>query len=200
MGAASEVNRLIKEIRAVALAASDMRQAAAAAEALANEHQNVHVMRALETAVVVCYWRPFASRNAVRLDPAEWTPRDQQEIAAHETLKALRDKVYAHTDSVIKIGGEKVRARDVERIEDLLGTLEEIDWNAPEAPLMFTEGWVPLNREALPGIAAFAHVQETRLIERQRALEAQLREAEQSEGTRHSRSKSIDPEARQIER
>jgi hypothetical protein len=150
VGAASELSRLIREIRAVALAASDMRQAAAAAEALANEHQNVHVMRALETAVVVCYWRPFASGNAVRLDPAEWTPQDPQEIAAHETLKALRDKVYAHTDSVIKIGGEKVRARDVERIEDLLGTLEEIDWNAPEAPLMFTEKWVPLNREGPP--------------------------------------------------
>jgi hypothetical protein len=200
VGAAFEVNRLIKEIRAVALAASDMRQAAAAAEALANEHQNVHVMRALETAVVVCYWRPFASGNAVRLDPAEWTPRDAQEVAAHETLKALRDKVYAHTDSVIKIGGEKVRARDVERIEDLLGMLEEIDWNAPDAPLMFTEGWVPLNREALPGIAAFAHVQETRLIKRQRVLEAQLREAEQSEGARHSSSISIDPEDRHTER
>jgi hypothetical protein len=104
VGAASEVNGLIREIRAVALAASDMRQAAAAAEALANEHQNVHLMRALETAVVVSYWRPFASGNAVRLDPAEWTPQDPQEIAAHETLKALRDKVYAHTDSVIKIG------------------------------------------------------------------------------------------------
>jgi hypothetical protein len=65
---------------------------------------------------------------------------------------------------------------------------------------MFTEGWVQLNREALPGIAAFAHVQESRLIERQRTLEAQLREAEQSEGARHSSSKSIEPEARQIER
>ena len=200
MGAASEVNRLIKRDSRRRPCRERHAQAAAAAEALANEHQNVHVMRALETAVVVCYWRPFASGNAVRLDPAEWTPKDPQEIAAHETLKALRDKVYAHTESVIKIGGEKVRARDVERIGDLLGTMEEIDWNAPEAPLMFTEGWVPLNREALAGIAAFAHVQEARLIERQRVLEAQLREAEQSEGTRQSRSKSIDPEARQIER
>src|SRR6266545_1061918 len=197
---ATEINRLTNEIRALILAASDMRQAAAAAEALANEHQNVHVMRALEMAVAVCYWRPFASGNAVRLDPAEWTPQDPQEIAAHETLKALRDKVYAHTDSVIKIGGEKVRARDVERIEDLLGKLEEIDWTASDAPLMFTEGWVPLNREALPGIAAFAHVQETRLIERQRALEAQLREAEQSEGARPSTSRGIDPEDLQTER
>jgi hypothetical protein len=116
---------------------------------------------------------PVRVWERVRLDPAEWTPQDPQEVAAHETLKALRDKVYAHIDSVIKIGGEKVRARDVERIEDLLGTLEDIDWNAPEAPPMFTEGWVPLNREALPGIAAFAHVQEARLIEQQRALEAQ---------------------------
>jgi Recombinase len=138
VGAASEINRPIKEIRAVALAASDMRQAAAAAEALANEHQNVHVMRALETAVVVCYWRPFASGNAVRLDPAEWTPRDAQEVAAHETLKALRDKVYAHTDSVIKIGGEKVRARDVERIRGQrlirVGELERFLREHLEAP------------------------------------------------------------------
>jgi hypothetical protein len=55
-----------------------------------------------------------------------------------QQLKALRDKVYAHTDSVIKIGGEKVRARDVERIRGQrlirVGELERFLREHLEAP------------------------------------------------------------------
>jgi hypothetical protein len=175
----SEKNRLLNEIRALVLAASDMRQAAAAARALENEHQNVDRMRALETAVVVCYWRPFATANTVRLDPGRSLPADEGGKRAHEILKTLRDKVFAHTDRVIEIDGRKLRPRDIARFEDLLGDLSEIDWSDPDSPLMFTESWHPLDREALPAIVALAEAQEMRFGMKQRELEAELRALEQ---------------------
>jgi hypothetical protein len=50
----SEINRLKKLQTVLLLAASDMDQAAAAARALEAETTNVDLMRALETAIVVC--------------------------------------------------------------------------------------------------------------------------------------------------
>jgi hypothetical protein len=49
-------------------------------------------MRALETAVVVCYWRPFASANEVKLNAEERVPADEGAKLAHELLKKLRDR------------------------------------------------------------------------------------------------------------
>jgi hypothetical protein len=52
-----ESQRLMKQRKTRLLAASDMEQAAAAAEALAAEHKNVALVRALKTAIAVCYAR-----------------------------------------------------------------------------------------------------------------------------------------------
>jgi hypothetical protein len=179
---ATEINRLMNEIRALVLAASDMRQAAAAAEALANEHQNVHLMRALETAVVVCYWRPFASANQVKLNAEERVPADEGVRLAHELLKNLRDKVFAHTDRVIEINGRTLRPRDVERSEDLLGPVPEIDYSDPASPPVFTESWHPLDRKALPTIVSLARAQEAQFRAKQLELEAELRTRESAGG------------------
>jgi hypothetical protein len=80
------------------LAASDMDQAAAAAEALAAEAQNVSLMRALETALSACYGRPFTEGTMIqRLDKSKWvTAGADREL--HERLMALRHQTYAHTD------------------------------------------------------------------------------------------------------
>jgi hypothetical protein len=82
------------------LAASDMEQAAAAAEAaeaLAAKIENIPLIRALHTAVAVCYWRPFTSGSLViKLGPSEVPPGD---LGLHDELKRARDKFYAHTDA-----------------------------------------------------------------------------------------------------
>lgn len=48
----------------LALASVDMRQAAAAARLLQTTlGTDVNAARALETAIAVCYWRPFSEQN-----------------------------------------------------------------------------------------------------------------------------------------
>jgi hypothetical protein len=61
----SERNRLVNEIRRLRLAEADMAQVAAAADTLMHEHLNGDLCRALETAIAVCYARPFGSSNQV---------------------------------------------------------------------------------------------------------------------------------------
>lgn len=56
---------LKNEIRRCQLARGDMLQVMAAAVALDSERKNGYLCRALETAIVVCYARPFSPRNAV---------------------------------------------------------------------------------------------------------------------------------------
>ena len=70
----NERNRLLNELRRFLLAASDMRQAAAAAEHLSTERLNGDLCRALETAIVICYSRPFARGNKAGTLGAEWVP------------------------------------------------------------------------------------------------------------------------------
>jgi hypothetical protein len=61
----SEKHRLVNEIRRYRLAQADMRQVIAAVDALADEHHNGYLCRALETAIVVCYARAFAAGNEI---------------------------------------------------------------------------------------------------------------------------------------
>lgn len=90
----AERARLLKQQRSLLLGASDMRQASAAARALEHESE-VELARALETAMVVCFMRPF-TKSDLQV-PAKFHPkgRDLEEL---ESIKAHRDKVYAHTD------------------------------------------------------------------------------------------------------
>jgi hypothetical protein len=55
----SQVNRKRKLSLVLQLGADDMEQAEAAARALQREAHDVHLRGALETAMAVCYMRPF---------------------------------------------------------------------------------------------------------------------------------------------
>jgi hypothetical protein len=89
---------LARQRLGLVLAAADVEQAAAAALALDSETDNVPLIRALETAVAVCYARPFTSGDLVgRLDPVKWKP-DLGIDWLHFALIDLRMRVYAHTD------------------------------------------------------------------------------------------------------
>jgi hypothetical protein len=92
----SERNRLRKLEQALLLAVSDMEQAIAAAQALTVETDGRRA-RALETAIAVCYMRPFTGRRPVRL-PDEYVPSAPLDAQGHAELKTPRNKVYAHTD------------------------------------------------------------------------------------------------------
>jgi hypothetical protein len=88
---------LQKKCLTLYLAASDMDQAAAAATALDGEHENVNLMRALETAIAVCYARPFTDSSMVdRLKASKWVAQEDRQL--HDFLMNGRNKVYAHTD------------------------------------------------------------------------------------------------------
>jgi hypothetical protein len=110
----------------------------AAVDALAAENLNGYLCRALETAIVVCYARPFGKRNAVGALGDNWPPIVERFPDLHAQLLSLRDEVYAHTD--------RTRARDVVDVGELLGL---------ETPA-FTEGWHPIDRSALPAISELA--------------------------------------------
>jgi hypothetical protein len=126
--------RLLKQQRALLLAASDIRQARAAAVALEHE-DDMHLARALETAMIVCFMRPFSAGD-LRV-PRAFFPKGED--ADHvRGIKAHRDKIYAHTDN---IGGR--HAKSVSFIID--GT---------EIHAHFEEGWNAISRAAVPDFVA----------------------------------------------
>jgi hypothetical protein len=63
----SEINRLKKVQTALLLAASDHDQAAAATRALDSEADDHVLIRALETAIAVCYARAFTTSTLLQL-------------------------------------------------------------------------------------------------------------------------------------
>lgn len=135
----TERNRLLGDIRRFQLARGDMLQVIAAVEALNGEEVNGYLCRALETAIVVCYARPFGSRNAVGPLSTHWPPISDDFPELHAELMRLRDQVYAHTD--------KTEARQVVDVSEWLGL---------DSPA-YTEGWHAIDREkALPDIAELA--------------------------------------------
>lgn len=129
----SERNRLAKLQNVLLLAASDMAQAAAAARALEVEEE-YQLARALETAIAVCYMRPFTQSSLTTL-PAEFEPTAPAEAEIHAELHRLRDQVYAHTD---KAGGRS-SSMDISSVAD-----ETVGF-------AWREQWVPLDRRRSPG-------------------------------------------------
>lgn len=94
----SETNRLRKRQRALGLAVMDMRQAFAAAKALEREADDVDLMLALETAIVVTYARAFTKSTLLTLDSSEYRPDNRGLGWFHDELLKLRSQKYAHTD------------------------------------------------------------------------------------------------------
>lgn len=134
----SERNRLRKDLRLLRFAAGDMRQTRAAIGALlaTTEEDDVNLMLALETAIVVSYARPFTEGEGVGRLTEEWAPEDDHERAVHDELLFLRDKAGAHTD---KESGRDVVERFELYDDGLTG---------------FQESWEALDREVLRTIVA----------------------------------------------
>ena len=65
---------LLREIRPLRFAVSDMRQTIAAAQTLAAERENGDLRHALETAIAVCYARPWCHRGGFGALAARWLP------------------------------------------------------------------------------------------------------------------------------
>jgi len=129
----SDRNRLRKEIRLLRFAGGDMRQARAAIRALlaTTEQDDVDLMLALETGIVVCYARPFTHGEGVGQLGEEWAPEDDHDRAVHDELLVLRDEAGAHTD---KKSGRDVVERFELYDDGLTG---------------FEESWQALDREVL---------------------------------------------------
>lgn len=149
----SERNRLRNEILRFQLAASDMRQAAAAAEHLAGEHLNGDLCRALETAIVICYARPFAGGNKAGALGEEWAPTPPELVPFHDLLLAARDSVYAHND--------RTAARTIRDVSELVDLTDECP---PDGATIFAEEWIPIRRDALPTIVLMAQAQGARFF------------------------------------
>jgi hypothetical protein len=139
----SDRNRIVRELRRLKLAASDMRLVAGAAETLA-EDEHVACERMLETGLVVTYARSFTPDSKRRRLGDEWAPVDPADQRLHDRLLELRNELYAHTD--------ETDARGIEDVAAMLGT----------GAHRYAESYVPLDRDRLPAIADLARKQEAR--------------------------------------
>jgi hypothetical protein len=135
----SERNKLKKRQTALLLAASDMEQTVAAAHALAAE-QEKDLARALETAIVVCYMRPFAGGDLGL--SADDIPTEPGEAQRHESLKKQRDRVHAHSD---KASGRKVQ-------------IQISGFDGEVVTVTGREQWLPFPRDLLPLVIEHAEL------------------------------------------
>jgi len=150
-----ERNRLLRELKRLRLAQSDMAQAATADEALKREREESALGRALEAACVVIYTRPFTSNKLGRLGD-EWAPTDPEERALHDELCKKRDQVYAHSD------------------ETLMHDVVDIGASIGKDHPVYAERWHPVNRDSLPAFIKMAWGQEKRFYDAAVEVERQL--------------------------
>jgi hypothetical protein len=137
------------------LAQSDMRQAIDAGEGLLDEAGRPF-RRALETALVVCYWRPFSNSTIGGLSE-EWTPRDPARTKIHDRARQLRNQVFAHTD--------ETTARGVVDVGDVFG---------PEWAGRFVETWRPLPDTFVRDLVSLAREYEQRLKDAANDLQEEI--------------------------
>jgi hypothetical protein len=87
-----------KRMYILLLGASDMEQVIAAVAAIqreeASSNPDLELVDALETAAVVCYWRPFSQRNTV----GNLRKKDAFDAELHEEIRVQRNQAYAHID------------------------------------------------------------------------------------------------------
>jgi hypothetical protein len=79
------------------LAILDMGQAAAAARIL-DQQRDLQARRAIETAISVCYARPWLYSKGRGKLKKKWRPPNGPERDLHKRLLELRHITYAHTD------------------------------------------------------------------------------------------------------
>jgi hypothetical protein len=150
------LERLLREIRPLRFAVSDMRQTIAAAQTLAAERENGDLRHALETAIAVCYARPWCHRGGLGALAARWLPSPGASRVIHDALLRFRHQVYAHSDGV---------GSDGRGIIDVWQFLGFVRIPALGEFTHFTEQWYPIPREWLLLIIELATTQQRRFEE-----------------------------------
>lgn len=136
---ASEVNRYKKLQQVLLLAAWDMQQAEAAARALEAETEDLPLMRALETAMAVCYVRAFTPSTLGTLS-SQYVPATPPDSDLHRWFRERRDKEYAHTDK------KSSRTASI-KVVGWTGDVVNVEWH---------EQWDAFDRELIaPAIDLF---------------------------------------------
>lgn len=161
MSSPQDRERLERERHRLVLAKSDMKQAAIAADHLAElgSQMNDDVERVLWTGLVVTYARPFGDSNKVGAVKGRIVKlTDHMQRSLHERLCELRDVLFAHNDLT--------NLRETVDIAELLGA--DISGHV--------ESYAPMNPGALPDIATLARELDRRFAERLEQIERELRE------------------------
>jgi hypothetical protein len=150
--------RLLREVKRLVLAKSDMRQVSIAADYLNTyaTKMNSHVVRVMWTGIVVTYARPFSKNKGVgavegrliRLD-------DHMQRSLHGQLCELRNQLFAHTD--------ETELRGIVDASELLDGAEG-----------YVEEHESMNLGALRDIVELADELEKRFAARVREIEEQL--------------------------
>jgi hypothetical protein len=126
------------------LGAFDMDQVAEAVHAIDEQlrsgNPNLQLIRALETALVVCYWRPFSQSNS----KGHLRPGDAHDAELHAAMKRMRDSAHAHIDK------ESGRSAGISHLTTEKDGVEGI---------AFTESWWGLPDEWASQIVAIAGAQ-----------------------------------------
>lgn len=81
------------------LGGSDMEQVIEASAAILDQHDagtamNMQLVRALETGLVVCYWRPFSQANSMGC----LREKDAVDSEVHAFIREVRNQTHAHID------------------------------------------------------------------------------------------------------
>jgi hypothetical protein len=116
-----------------------MEQAAAAARALAQTN-DVALARALETAMVVCFLRPYAGELSVPRSFRPPTNDGSTDARVFREMMRLRNQVYAHKDEQEGHSSGPIAIDEESEIVDL-------NWR---------EGWEAFSRELLPDVIVLA--------------------------------------------
>ncbi|MGB2875792.1 MAG: hypothetical protein WBB76_10005 [Gaiellaceae bacterium] len=142
-----------KQIVKLILAGSDMDQAAAAARELIKLNdqgvEEVPLRRALETALVVCYMRPFTASSSMAVS-SKYIPKDPPDSELHTWLWERRHKAYAHTDAVAS--GRTASAK-------ILSATQPGGWE-----IEFAETWIAIPPEMLEPFIDFFERQQGRFF------------------------------------
>lgn len=142
------------------VAATDMEQVIAASQALIADSGGDHQFRrALETAMVICYARPFAEARGFGQLKGKGQDAPPEELhgfrETHDRVIRLRNKVYAHTD--IESG----------RDATIVVTTDD-DGNPQLAG--YWEQWTPLEGVSVPDLIGLAAYQRERFRAEARVL------------------------------
>jgi hypothetical protein len=117
--------------------------------------------RSLETAIAVCYMRPF-TKGAWTL-PSKYMPESEPWRRLHERLRDLRNEVYAHSDTS---SGRSASMTTKSTSGDLV-TIE------------YRGGWQAFPVEDLPAVQALCYDQRERFRTEAATIHVELGEADE---------------------